>query len=116
MAGKFLSPHTGVDIAAPDGNIVRTTASGIVALVDFDQQLGLFVQIDHLNGYTTKYGHLNNAVVSPGDWVERDDRIGIVGETGHARGPHVHYELAKDKAPIDPLKKDIENKRKVENG
>ncbi len=103
MGGKFLSPHSGIDIAAPKGTVVMATAAGIVATIEKDTQLGLVVTIDHLNDFETKYGHLSSVVVTPGDWVERDDRIGIVGETGHARGSHVHYEVLLRDEPIDPM-------------
>lgn len=103
MGGKFLAPHSGVDIAAPKGTVVMATASGIVSSISKDKQLGLVLTIDHLNDYDTKYGHLSSVVVRPGDWVERNDRIGIVGETGHARGAHVHYEVLQNDEPIDPL-------------
>jgi murein DD-endopeptidase MepM/ murein hydrolase activator NlpD len=102
MGGKFISPHTGIDIAAPKGTVVFTTAAGIVVAVDNDKQLGLVITIDHLNDYKTKYGHLNSASVTTGDWVERGQRIGVVGETGHARGTHVHYELLYRGEAVDP--------------
>jgi len=103
MGGRFLAPHSGVDIAAPTGSIVKATAAGIVAQVENDPQLGLVVIIDHLNGFCSKFGHLSNSVVVSGDWVERNDRIGIVGESGHARGPHVHYELSRDGELVNPM-------------
>ncbi|MCD6501160.1 M23 family metallopeptidase, partial [bacterium] len=91
MSGRYLKPHSGVDIAAPKGSIVAATAAGVVAAVTSDTQLGNTVEIDHLNGYVTRFGHLEAISVKKGDWVERGDRIGIIGSTGHAEGIHVHY-------------------------
>jgi len=103
MSGKFLSPHTGVDIAAPNGTVVKATASGLIVSIDNDPQLGQVITIDHLNRYKTRYGHLNTVNRSEDDRVNRGDVIGTVGETGHVTGPHVHYELTLDGEPIDPL-------------
>ncbi|MGC9314022.1 MAG: M23 family metallopeptidase [bacterium] len=116
MGGKFLSPHTGVDIAAPEGTVVMSTAAGIVLSVEKDYQLGLVVTIDHMNDYKTRYGHLKNAAVSPGDWIEKGGRIGIVGESGHARGLHVHYEILLDGELIDPMEDKPTAKETANNG
>jgi len=103
MGGKFMTPHTGVDIAAPEGSIVRVTAAGIISEIANDKQLGITVTVDHLNGYETLYGHLSAVSCKKGDWVEPGDKVGTVGETGHAKGPHVHYELTVDGRAIDPM-------------
>jgi len=111
MGGKFMSPHTGVDIAAPEGTIVKATAAGIVSEIKIDSQLGVVLSIDHLNGYETQYGHLSSVSCKIGTWVEPNDKIGIVGETGHATGPHVHYEIRSEGELIDPLIGTITNNK-----
>lgn len=103
IGGKFLGPHTGVDIAAPMNAIIRATASGIVSEEINDQSLGIGLEIDHLNGYKTRYGHMSTVSRNTGDWIERGDRIGNVGESGHAEGPHVHYEVRVGGVLVDPL-------------
>lgn len=103
LGKKYLAPHSGIDISAPRGTIVIATAAGLITAVKSnDPEFGIVVNIDHLNGYETKYGHLSSAVVSEGQWVKRGDRIGMVGETGHVEGPHVHYEVVLNTKPIDP--------------
>ena len=110
MGGKFLSPHSGVDIAAPAGTPVSAIAAGIVTATLNDPELGLLVEVDHLNGYVSSYGHLSVISRDEGDWVERGDRVGAVGETGHAEGPHVHYRLENRGELVDPLEPEEESK------
>jgi len=111
MDSRYLKPHSGVDIAAPKGSIVAATATGIVAAAINDPLMGNEVVIDHLNGYKTQYGHLEAITVKKGDWIERGERIGTVGSTGHAEGAHVHYTLESSGIAIDPLA-EPENKKK----
>ncbi len=82
---------------------MKSTAAGVVVEIENDPKLGIVVTIDHLNGYETRYGHLSTVSRSVGDWVEPGDKVGLVGETGHATGPHVHYELSFEGGLIDPL-------------
>ncbi|GEM_PF-1102425 len=101
--GIFKKPHSGVDIVVAEGTPVRATANGIVAAVDTSDDYGIFVDIDHLNGYHTVYAHLSAANASVGMPVSRGDIIGYSGHTGRARNPHIHYEVRYNGKPIDPL-------------
>jgi len=103
MDGRFLKPHSGVDVAAPRGTPVLATAAGVVAEVVSDPILGNAVEIDHLNGFVTRYAHLEAITVKRGDWIERGDKIGTVGSSGQAEGAHVHYILMNDGVPINPI-------------
>ncbi|HHS49668.1 MAG TPA: M23 family metallopeptidase [candidate division Zixibacteria bacterium] len=103
MDHRFLKPHSGVDIAAPRGTPVLSTATGIIAEVISDPVLGNAVEIDHLSGFTTRYAHLELISVKRGDWVERGAKIGTVGSTGRAEGAHVHYTLLESGTPINPI-------------
>lgn len=85
--------HHGIDLAADFGTPVVTAAPGIVRSIDRDPWLGLIVTIDHGNGFTTAYAHLQESVVSIGDTVEDGATIGFVGSTGLSTGPHLHFEL-----------------------
>jgi murein DD-endopeptidase MepM/ murein hydrolase activator NlpD len=95
--------HRGVDIAAPIGTIVRAAADGIVAYSDNGVRgYGNLVLIVHANGWVTLYGHASRTTVQPGYRVRRGERIALVGQTGIARGPHVHFELWQNGRAVDP--------------
>ena len=99
-AGNY---HTGQDYPVPVGTPVVAAADGIV----FDDapgfDYGIYVQIDHGNGYQTLYGHLSTKSVKVGDKVTKGQVIGKSGETGNVTGPHLHFEVRKGKNnPIDP--------------
>jgi murein DD-endopeptidase MepM/ murein hydrolase activator NlpD len=86
--------HNGVDMNAASGTIVRAAADGIVAYAsDGIRGFGNFVVLVHANGWVTSYAHNSRMTVAPGDRVRRGDRIALVGRTGLAHGPHVHFEL-----------------------
>lgn len=85
--------HHGIDLAADFGTAVTTAAAGIVRAVERDPWLGLTVTIDHGNGYSSLYAHLQETTVSVGSSVDDDATIGFVGSTGLSTGPHLHFEL-----------------------
>ncbi|MBO6289747.1 MAG: M23 family metallopeptidase [Alphaproteobacteria bacterium] len=90
--GVPKSPHTGVDIAAPEGTPVKASGDGIVILSGKDYfYTGNMVVIDHGQSLQTIYAHLKSAVVKEGDIVSKGDVIGYVGKTGRATGPHLHW-------------------------
>jgi len=96
-----LQFHRGVDIAAPAGSPVRAALDGKVTIVAEDPVLGLYVMVRHQIGYSTVYGHLQQALVRPGAAVARGQRIGLVGSSGKATGPHLHFEVRKSGRPIN---------------
>jgi peptidase M23-like protein len=100
--GKPRMPHGGSDYAAPTGTPVVAVNSGRVALVGDFFFPGRLVAIDHGLGLYTLYFHLDSAVVSQGDPVERGQTIGTVGATGRATGPHLHFGAHVAGARIDP--------------
>lgn len=86
--------HNGIDIGAPNGTPVYATASGTVVSVGFnDNSYGKWVVIRHTDGYFSLYGHLSQQRVSNGQAVNRGDRIGDIGSTGFATGPHLHFTI-----------------------
>ena len=85
--------HAGQDFPAPTGTPVTAAASGRVALAGYDDGWGLTVVLDHGNGVRTRYAHLSAALVTPGASVTAGAPIGRVGATGHATGPHLHFEV-----------------------
>jgi murein DD-endopeptidase MepM/ murein hydrolase activator NlpD len=94
--------HAGVDIASHLGDAVRATADGVVSVVDRRAGYGRLVVIDHGFGVTTWYGHMLEFNTSVGSQVKRGDIIGFEGATGHATGPHVHYEVRFYNTPVNP--------------
>jgi len=103
-----LKRHPGIDIAAEKGTEVFATAAGkvdkIVTKYKVNQSYGKYIVIDHGYGIKTLYGHLSKILVQPGQRVDRRKPIGLVGDTGRATGPHLHYEVRKDGKLEDPLK------------
>lgn len=94
--------HKGVDLAANYGETVRAAAAGTVVEAGWDGGYGLKVDIDHGNGYHTWYAHLSHIGVSIGERVYKGEEIALVGATGFATGPHLHYQLMLDGQAIDP--------------
>lgn len=95
--------HSGVDIAAGQGNAVRATADGTVVYTGVGRNYGRFVDIDHHNGYKTRYGHLSQITVKKNTEVSRGDVIGLVGNTGRATGYHLHYEVRHNNRATNPV-------------
>ena len=96
--------HTGVDISSQYGDVVRVTADGIVTEADDRAGYGRLVVVDHGYGVTTYYGHLSSFSVLPGEQLKRGDAIGNVGVSGRTTGPHVHYEVRINNAPVNPMR------------
>ena len=95
--------HTGIDIAASAGTVIRTTAPGVVVSSGWMGGYGKAVRIQHKFGYDTIYGHMSSiAVGGKGTKVNKGDRIGFVGMTGNATGNHCHYEIRLGDIPINP--------------
>ena len=96
--------HEGVDMSAPEGTAVRAAADGIVAYSDNGVRgYGNCVILVHPNGWVTLYAHNSRTTVQAGWRVRRGERIALVGSTGIAHGPHVHFELHADGRATDPL-------------
>ncbi|MBR2299434.1 MAG: M23 family metallopeptidase [Alphaproteobacteria bacterium] len=90
--GVSKNPHTGTDIAAPEGTEVKASSSGKVLLAGGNYfYSGNMVILDHGDGLQTIYAHLKEAKVKAGDEVKQGDVIGTVGKTGRATGPHLHW-------------------------
>lgn len=103
--GKYH--HDGIDIASPRGSSVLATGSGRVILTkrsDLLAGFGNYLEIDHGNGYVTRYAHLEKISVKPGQKIKKGDIIGNVGMSGGSVAPHVHYEVIKDGNNADPAK------------
>jgi murein DD-endopeptidase MepM/ murein hydrolase activator NlpD len=99
--GKF---HSGIDIEAPYGTPVRAAADGESTGESMGSGYGKQVVLDHGHDLLTIYGHLSAIAVLPGQHVTRGQIIGYVGQSGHATGPHLHYEVRVHNVPVNPHK------------
>ena len=95
--------HKGVDFATDAGTDVLAVASGIVTWAGPREGYGNLVEINHGNGYSTRYAHNARTAVKVGDVVQRGQAIAVVGSTGRSTGPHVHFEVLKDGRQINPM-------------
>lgn len=95
-------PHQGIDVAAPAGTPIVAPADGRVTDVRTGIGYGKMLTIDHGNGLVTRYAHCSQILVKVGQRVRRNDRIALVGKTGIATAPHLHYEVIVSGRPVDP--------------
>lgn len=101
--GKPGTPHSGTDVAAPAGTVLRAPAPGVVTFAEPDLYLtGGTLLLDHGHGVTSAFLHLSRIDVSVGQRVERGDVLGAVGATGRATGPHMHWGLNWFEVRLDP--------------
>ncbi|MDY0269204.1 M23 family metallopeptidase [Trichloromonas sp.] len=96
--------HEGIDIAARTGTPIYATAGGIVSRAETVAGYGKIVIIDHGYGFQTYYAHNSKIHVKVGQRVKRGEKIAAVGNTGRSTGPHVHYEVRRNKVPLNPKK------------
>jgi murein DD-endopeptidase MepM/ murein hydrolase activator NlpD len=95
--------HTGIDFQMPEGSNVYATADGVVEFSRYNDNHGNYVRVKHSDTYSSQYSHLIRATVKQGDKITQGQVIGLVGSTGlSSKGPHLHYEIIKDKIMVDP--------------
>jgi len=95
--------HSGLDLAAPTGEPVRSAAAGQVVRAGSLGGYGLVVDVRHRGGVLTRYAHLSELLVAKGERLARGQRVGRVGATGRATGPHLHFEVQIRGRPSDPV-------------
>lgn len=100
---KKMYFHKGIDLAAKKGTTIAATADGKVSAADNNGSEGNYIILQHADGYSSLYSHLDKITVSEGDLVKRGETIGELGNTGVSIGPHVHFEIRKDGKHLDPL-------------
>ncbi|MFC3218423.1 M23 family metallopeptidase [Tianweitania populi] len=96
--------HSGMDFRAGIGTAIRATASGTVVSAGWAGGYGRMVEVDHGKGFTTRYAHMSEILVAPGDKIERGAIVGKTGSSGRSTGPHLHYEVRKNGTALDPLR------------
>ncbi len=101
---KHMRFHAGLDIAAPMGTPIKAVADGKVIFSGKEKGYGNIVILKHKNGLITKYAHNSKNLVRTGEIVKKGETIGLVGMTGRATGPHVHFEVRLNGRAMNPLK------------
>jgi murein DD-endopeptidase MepM/ murein hydrolase activator NlpD len=94
--------HRGLDFAGTRGTQVLSVASGVVIRAARNSSYGNMVEIDHGNGYRTRYAHNDNLLVKPGEHVTAGQTIALMGSTGRSSAPHVHFEVLKEGHTVNP--------------
>jgi murein DD-endopeptidase MepM/ murein hydrolase activator NlpD len=100
---KILKMHKGMDFTAPVGTEIYATGDGVIEKVGWTGGYGKTILINHGYGYKTRYAHCSKFKCKKGQKVKRGDHIGYVGNTGQSTGPHLHYEVFKNKRQINPV-------------
>jgi peptidoglycan hydrolase-like protein with peptidoglycan-binding domain len=95
--------HEGLDLSAGKGTLVGAAAGGVVTFADWNDGFGRLVVVAHGSGVVTLYAHLSRFAVTPGTRVSTGDVVGRVGSSGHATGPHLHFEVHLRGAAVNPL-------------
>ena len=104
LNGKPKWPHYGIDIAAKQGTMIKSSGTGIVTMAEEDlYYTGGTIIMDHGHGISTIYSHLENVIVSVGDKINQGDIIGTVGSTGRSTGPHLDFRVNWFQTRLDPM-------------
>ncbi len=99
-----LSMHSGMDFAGTEGESVEAVAAGVVTWAGERSGYGNLVEIDHGNGYATRYGHNESILVHVGQIVKKGEEIALMGSTGRSTGPHVHFEVLYNGVAVNPAR------------
>lgn len=102
FSGK-RSYHSGVDMAAPIGTSIYAALGGTVTSVGYNNVYGNYVIVTHHSGYKSLYGHMSATLVTRGQYVDTNTRIGKVGSTGMSTGPHLHFTVYKFGKTVNPM-------------
>lgn len=97
-------PHLGIDITGPKGTPIYAAHDGTIIYTGHEfRGYGKMILIEGENGWASLYAHFNKITVEEGQTVKKGDMIGQMGRTGRATGVHLHFELRKNKGPVNPL-------------
>ena len=94
--------HEGMDFAGPEGSNVIAVGAGVVSYSGPRAGYGVLVEINHGNGYLTRYGHNKAVLVKVGDTIRKGQRLALLGSSGRSTGPHVHFEVLLNGSPVNP--------------
>ena len=101
--GPYNGPHPGIDVAVPEGTEIRAAGAGSVVEVGENEEYGKFLRLSHADGYETLYAHASRVLVAKGQAVDAGAAIAHSGNTGRSTAPHLHFEVRRAGATIDPL-------------
>jgi murein DD-endopeptidase MepM/ murein hydrolase activator NlpD len=96
--------HRGIDVSTRRGSPVLSPANGLVIFNGWKRGYGRVIIMKHARGFKTKYAHLKKSLVKKGQYVKKGAKIGLVGRSGRTTGPHLHYEVHLNNAPVNPLR------------
>ena len=102
ITGNY-SFHNGVDIGAPQGTPILASRSGYVSAAEYNYAYGFMVTVNHMDGFSSLYGHMTSFCVSAGQYVEQGQVIGYVGSTGISTGPHLHFTIYYNGSTVNPM-------------
>lgn len=94
--------HEGIDFAGAEGSSVIAVGAGVISFAGERNGYGSVVEVNHGNGYVTRYGHNSAVLVKAGDTVRKGQRLALMGSTGRSTGPHVHFEVLLNGSPVNP--------------
>ena len=114
VTGEVGKMHQGVDISNDRWTPIYAPSDGVVEIAQPSTTFGNYVTLDHGNGIKTRYGHMQMSIVHPGQFVSRYQVIGYMGNTGRSVGPHLHYEVWVNNAPVNPLAYILPNDHSVD--
>jgi murein DD-endopeptidase MepM/ murein hydrolase activator NlpD len=95
--------HIGLDYRCHSGNPIYAADNGVVTVAGWNGGYGIMVQVDHGNGFITRYAHFDSIAVGCGHSVQQGDLLGYCGNTGYSSGPHLHFEIRYNGVPQDPM-------------
>jgi murein DD-endopeptidase MepM/ murein hydrolase activator NlpD len=96
--------HAGMDFRAAHGSPVRATAAGTVVKAGWNGGYGRMVEVEHADGFSTRYAHLSKVLVKEGQRLDAGEIVGKVGSSGRSTGPHLHYEVRRDGDALNPVR------------
>lgn len=99
-----VAHHDGIDIAGKEGSEIISVAAGVVTWAGRRYGYGNLVEVNHGNGYVTRYAHNRDILVQVGDTVKKAQKLALMGSSGRSTGPHVHFEVIKNGVTVDPIK------------
>ena len=102
ISRNWSSAHDGMDIAVPTGSSVYSAHEGVVITAQTSSTYGHYIIVEFSDQWATLYAHLSRMLVQRGDRVGRRQKIALSGSTGESQSPHLHFELIKNKMPVNP--------------